>query len=112
MACLCCEPRHRSASARWHPAHVWLPTNVAEGAPDSAPGGAPSTLCLIMCKVRPPASTNPAASKALSRIALREGRPGVTPELPCAATGERGSEPPDLAFLPDLRWERATIALP
>src|SRR6266700_1077521 len=100
MASLCCEPRHSSASTRWQPAQVSLPTNVAAAAePAAALAGAFLAPLVRNQNARPPETTIAAATDAATQV------PGFDKRLEAARRGETSCAFAVCAASTDRAWD-------
>src|SRR6266536_976172 len=100
MASLCCEPRHSSASTRWQPAQVSLPTNVAAAAePAAALAGAFLAPLVRNQNARPPETTIAAATDAAIQV------PGFDKRLEAARRGETSCAFAVCAASTDRAWD-------
>src|SRR5262245_55637928 len=111
MASRCCDARQSSASARWHPAQLSLPTKVAAATAREPPENASRQPSVRTRNARLPTTTIAAATAAATTVARRDARLG--PALRCRA---RPRSPPggaavdlcDPCLFPELCLDRAT----
>src|SRR5262245_37356075 len=111
MASRCCDARHASASARWQPAQVSLPTKVAAATAGEPPENASRQPSVRTRNPRLPAmiAVATAAAMTMARHDARRGSASRCRARPSLLLRGAAVDLCDPSFFPVLRLDQATI---